>query len=271
MFQKLNFACLVFPPAFSYCHHLPLQFAQVTFPWVFTVMQCALLFHLMCVFFCLLHPPSSEWPGPAFILAPISFLPRLCIPGTSLPLKESKQRRKWRGAMVPCRREEGWLMIHPCYTVGCQCINGLSLTAFQPKLQRAGRSSVRLLMPCSRTRLDRCDRCPHRAWRTFSITSTQVPRYRFVKCPLGFFWRLFFFTFIECATSFDSYSHRQIKTRAADVLFPFEGKCRRENLKAFHLHPRLPLQLNFWHSVMLVAGSSDIATVHASLMSNPPW
>lgn len=97
------------------------------------------------------HPADDPALGSAFIVASSCFPPHLCIPSTSLPLKESKQRRNWRRAMVPCRREEGWLMIHPCNTVGCQCINGLSLTAIQSKLWRAGRSWLQLLMPCSRT------------------------------------------------------------------------------------------------------------------------
>lgn len=113
----------------------------------------------MRVFVCLLRSPSSSWFGTRinifFFLAFTSFLSHLCILSTSHPLKESSQReeRKWRRAEAPCRREVGWLMIHPCYTVGCQCKNGLGPTFIQSKLQREGSGSLQLLMLCSCTRL----------------------------------------------------------------------------------------------------------------------
>lgn len=48
------------------------------------------------------------------------------------------QRRKWKRAMVPCRRElEHWLMTRPCYTVGCRCEDGLGLTSIHSEPWRA--------------------------------------------------------------------------------------------------------------------------------------
>lgn len=182
----------------------------------------------MCVF--LLHPPSSigddSAPGSTFVLAPSLPPPppttHLHIPSISLPLKESTQRRKWKRVMVPCRREEGWPTIRPCYTVACQCKNGLSLTSIQSKLQRAGRSSLQVLMPCSCTRRVSTESkwqmstesvmhvshrfhwvilhlyyIPHALlWRKYDFDypalpiMQRVPTYCFVKCSLIFFWRL---------------------------------------------------------------------------------